>query len=80
MPRRILLAALPAALLLVPLGAAPPPLSVRFHGFVDDYYGGLFTWDPAQATAVGVHDFDAKMPDRSAENHARRGDSGGPAG
>jgi uncharacterized protein (DUF885 family) len=74
MPRRILLAAVLLALLLLPLGAAPPPLAVRFHGFVDDYYGGLFTWDPAQATAVGVHDFDDKLADLSANNFARRGE------
>lgn len=51
---------------------APPALDVRFHGFVEDYYAGLFQWDPVQATAAGIHDYDDKLPDLSQESYGRR--------
>lgn len=44
----------------------------QFAKFVDDYYVELFMWDPLQATAAGLHDYDAKLPDYSAKSFARR--------
>ena len=39
---------------------------------MDDYYAALFTWDPNQATYAGIHDYDNKLADLSAENFTRR--------
>jgi uncharacterized protein (DUF885 family) len=50
--------------------AEPAPGS--FGAFVDEYYQSLFTWDPTQATYAGIHDFDARLSDFSAENIKKR--------
>lgn len=52
-----------------PLFAAPAD---GFAAFVDEYYAAYFNWDPAQATLAGIHDYDGKLPDYSAESYARR--------
>ena len=44
----------------------------EFAAFVDEYYQGLFTWDPTQATYAGVHDYDHRLPDFSAKAFADR--------
>jgi len=46
--------------------------SREFAAFVDEYYQGLFTWDPTQATYAGVHLFDDQLPDFSANAFATR--------
>ena len=55
-----------------PLAAAEPPPNGGFAAFADDYYKALFTWDPNQATYAGIHDFDDRLADFSAEAFARR--------
>jgi uncharacterized protein (DUF885 family) len=60
------------ALVLVTLAVGEPPAPSGFANFVDDYYAALFTWDPNQASYAGVHDYDDKLSDLSAANHARR--------
>jgi uncharacterized protein (DUF885 family) len=62
------------ALLAAGAGAADPAAD-RFRAFVDDYYTALFRWDPAQATAAGIHDCDDQLSDLSAAAFSRRGKS-----
>ncbi|QDU23648.1 DUF885 domain-containing protein [Urbifossiella limnaea] len=69
------LALLTAGLSFVPV---PPPAAAQpptFAAFADDYYAALFAWDPNQATYAGVHDFDTKLADFSADNIAHRVDT-----
>ncbi len=68
-PVAALLAAVPFVPALRPAAAQPP---AAFAAFADDYYAALFAWDPNQATYAGVHDFDTKLADPSAESIARR--------
>ena len=56
----------------LPLRAADLPPSPEFAEFVESYYKSLFEWDPTQATAAGIHDYDAKLADLSAANIQRR--------
>ena len=58
------------ALATLPHGPAAPPNS--FALFVEDYYAAQFAADPVQATYAGVHDYDAKLADLSANAVARR--------
>ncbi|OWK38720.1 DUF885 domain-containing protein [Fimbriiglobus ruber] len=58
-----------------PAPAADPPADGAFAAFVDEYYAGLFAWDPSQATAAGIHDFDDVLPDRSAAAFEKRAES-----
>jgi uncharacterized protein (DUF885 family) len=65
----------PLALLAAGLSFVPRPAVAQppaFAGFADDYYAALFAWDPNQATYAGVHDYDTKLADPSADNIARR--------
>lgn len=48
------------------------PINNPFEKFVDDYYYDLFEWDPIQATYAGLHQHDAKLPDLSSINIAKR--------
>ncbi len=52
--------------------AADAPAAGTFAAFADDYYAALFAWDPAQATYAGIHDFDDKLADLTAERFAGR--------
>ncbi len=45
---------------------AQPPAS-PFAGFVDDYYAARFAWEPTEATYAGIHTYDTKLPDYSAD-------------
>lgn len=51
---------------------AEPVNKPSFSAFVDDYYGALFSWDPNQATYAGIHAYDERLADLSAENLTRR--------
>ena len=52
-----------------------PKESNEFSSFVDDYFEALFDWYPAEATAAGIHDYDSRFPDWSAQGHRRRIDT-----
>lgn len=54
------------------LAAAPAAAQDSVASLADEYYDALFDWDPLQATYAGIHDRDAKLPDLSAGNIARR--------
>jgi Bacterial protein of unknown function (DUF885) len=43
-----------------------------FTAFVDDYFSGLFDWNPTQGTAAGLHQYDSKLEDLSSGAIARR--------
>jgi Bacterial protein of unknown function (DUF885) len=43
-----------------------------FTAFVDDYFSGLFEWNPTQGTAAGLHQYDSKLEDLSSGAIARR--------
>ena len=46
-----------------------------FSRFVDDYFDALFEWNPSEATAAGIHDYDSKFADFSRSAHLHRIDS-----
>ncbi len=50
---------------------APPP-SPDFSGFVDGYFNALFDTNPSQGTAAGLHQYDTKLEDLSANAFSRR--------
>jgi uncharacterized protein (DUF885 family) len=50
--------------------AATPPAS--FAKFVDDYFDARFDFSPTEGTSAGLHQYDAKMPDRSRARIERR--------
>lgn len=58
------------ALLLAPPAFAADP--TPFAKFVDEYYAALFARDPNQASYAGIHDFDDKLADLSADAFAKR--------
>jgi uncharacterized protein (DUF885 family) len=43
--------------------AAPSPFAV----FVDDYFDAYFSWKPSEGTAAGLHQYDDRLEDGSAE-------------
>jgi uncharacterized protein (DUF885 family) len=51
--------------------AAPGP-DPAFAAFVDEYAEALFAWSPSTATALGLHQYDARLEDRSAAAVAAR--------
>jgi uncharacterized protein (DUF885 family) len=51
------------------VGADPPS---RFAAFVDDYFDAYFSWKPSQATAAGLHQYDNKLEDGSANATNKR--------
>ena len=57
--------------------AAPPlntdaQLSSDFTKFVDQYFDSALQWRPSSATILGVHSYDSKADDYSAEAFAKR--------
>lgn len=40
----------------------PSPTDRSFQLFVEDYFDGFFHFSPAQATACGIHKYDAELP------------------
>jgi uncharacterized protein (DUF885 family) len=60
------------AILLAAVAEEPARPVPTFSAFVDDYYKAAFTWDPTQATYAGVHDYDDKLADLSADAVAKR--------
>ncbi len=52
--------------------AAQPAKPNTFAAFADDYYAKLFAADPIQATYAGVHNFDDRLADLSADAIAKR--------
>ncbi len=65
------LAALALAALVSPLTAAPAP-SEAFRALVDREWQWRLREDPLFATAVGVHDYDDKLPSAALADQARR--------
>jgi uncharacterized protein (DUF885 family) len=55
-----------------PGGAADAPAAGGFATFADDYFDALFRWQPSQATAVGLHQYDDRLEDLSAAAYAKR--------
>jgi uncharacterized protein (DUF885 family) len=43
-------------------GAAPEP---TFAAFADEYFKAFFAWNPSGGTAVGLHEYDGLLEDRS---------------
>jgi uncharacterized protein (DUF885 family) len=43
-----------------------------FAAFVDDYFDAYFSWKPSEGTAVGLHEYDNRLEDRSADATAKR--------
>jgi len=43
-----------------------------YSAFVDEYYDAAFAWSPSGGTAVGFHQYDKQIEDRSAAAYARR--------
>lgn len=60
------------AILIAAAPEEPAKRAPNFPTFVDDYYKAAFTWDPIQATYAGVHDYDDKLADLSADAIAKR--------
>ena len=55
------------------LPAAPTAnANPSFSAFVDDYFDAYFTWKPSEGTAAGLHQYDARLEDRSASAVAQR--------
>ncbi len=63
-----------AALLSVPLGAqeARPLGDQRLDALANQYFDALWKLEPIHATRVGVHDYDDKVGDYSAQGYADR--------
>ena len=40
--------------------------------FVDDYFKAFFEWTPSYATSLGLHEYDSRLEDYSAESYNRR--------
>jgi uncharacterized protein (DUF885 family) len=51
---------------------ARPAGNPRFAAFVDEYFDALFQSSPSLGTAAGLHQYDAKLEDLSADAVARR--------
>src|SRR5581483_6493334 len=49
--------------------ADPAP---SFAAFVDDYFDAYFAWKPSEGTAAGLHQYDDKLEDGSAEATRKR--------
>jgi len=56
----------------VPLAAAAPDPATRLHDLFDRDWKWRLQESPLFATSVGVHDYDDRLDDASAENEARR--------
>jgi uncharacterized protein (DUF885 family) len=76
MARRFLLPLIGLGLLLVCDAASSAPTQVdkasAFSKFVDDYYDAAFAWSPTLGTAVGLHQYDNKLENFSADAYAKR--------
>ena len=55
----------------VEAAVAPPP----FAAFVDDYFDAYFAWKPSEGTAAGLHQYDDKLEDGSADATKQRGET-----
>lgn len=64
-----MLAALLVTCLIAPLAPTSPP---SFTAFVDAYFDSLFSFSPSLGTAAGLHQYDARLEDRSAAAIGRR--------
>src|SRR6266699_165805 len=72
---------LPSALLGVALAVAPQPGGPRagaadapspFAAFVDDYFDAYFARKPSEGTAAGLHQYDDRLEDGSADAVKKR--------
>lgn len=59
-------------LALVVCGCGSKPVPPQVSGFVDSYFDAAFSWSPSSGTAVGFHQYDKQMEDRSAAAYAKR--------
>lgn len=71
---RIVVAASSCALVLLLLlgGCGLKPAAAPVSEFVDRYYDAAFAWSPSFGTAVGFHQYDKQLEDRSAAAYAKR--------
>src|SRR5436309_9366747 len=46
-------------------------LTSRFYKIADEYLKGYYSFNPTEATAVGLHEYDSKLESRSTEAVAR---------
>ncbi|MDY7226397.1 DUF885 domain-containing protein [Hyalangium rubrum] len=51
--------------------AMPTPADAEFTRFAREYLDWYYAQNPVRATNLGIHRYDAQMPDLSAEAHAR---------
>src|SRR5690348_727385 len=47
----------------VPAAAQENPATRAFHQLLDEHYAWLLRENPTYATALGVHDYDERLPD-----------------
>lgn len=67
---------IPLALLGVALAVGPSAAGADapapFAAFVDDYFDAYFSWKPSEGTAAGLHQYDDRLEDGSADAATRR--------
>jgi uncharacterized protein (DUF885 family) len=52
--------------------SAPSAEPSSFATFVDDYFDAYFAWKPSEGTAAGLHQYDDRLEDRSADAITKR--------
>ena len=60
-----------AGILTAFIGSAASADSPSFESFAKEYYDAEFAAHPVSATRTGIHDYDTKVDDLSADGHAR---------
>ena len=53
-----------------PATTTSPALQARFHSVADTYLRGYYEFNPTEATALGLHEYDSKLESRSPESVA----------
>ena len=54
-----------------PIGSSAGYQTARFNQIADEYLKGYYSFNPTEATAAGLHDYDAQLESRSPERLAR---------
>jgi uncharacterized protein (DUF885 family) len=52
--------------------AEQPDSALPFSAFVDDYFDAYFAWKPSLGTAAGLHQYDGRLEDGSADARKKR--------
>jgi uncharacterized protein (DUF885 family) len=56
---------------ILPPVSATPNLTARFNQIADEYLKGYYSFNPSEATAAGLHEYDAQLESRSSATVAR---------